>query len=57
MERLLICGLFLLGCSKQTDCTVTRVFKGSDRVVEVGTTSNTTVVQVETDYIVVMECY
>lgn len=51
--------LFLLlftSCTKEITCTATRVYKGSEKILETKTMSSTTILEIETDYLVVIEC-
>jgi hypothetical protein len=56
----LLVGAFLLlfvSCVKENNCTVSKIYTGNETVSEISVNENTTVLTIEKEYIVALECY
>jgi len=54
---LLILLIAITGCSKQKDCTVSKVYSINEEVKSASVIDSTTVYEIEKEYLIVLECY
>lgn len=51
----LLCTLF--GCTKENNCTVTKIYSGNEEIKEVSIVDGVAVTIIDREYIVLLECY
>jgi len=49
--------LLFVSCVKENNCTVSKIYTGNETVSEISVNENTTVLTIEKEYIVTLECY
>ena len=49
--------LLFISCVKEKNCTVSKIYTGNETVSEISVNENTTVLTIEKEYIVALECY
>lgn len=52
---ILLCTLFR--CTKENNCTVTKIYSGNEEIKEVSTVDGVAVTIIDKEYIVLLECY
>ena len=49
--------LVFLNCTKEKNCTVSKIYTGSENVKEISVNEGVIVLSIEKEYIVALECY
>lgn len=55
--RAIIFLLLFVSCVKEKNCTVSKIYTGNETVIETVVSEGTTVLTIEKEYVVALECY
>ena len=47
----------LIGCVKEQNCTVTKIYSGDESIKNISNTDSLTITVIEKEYVVLLECY
>jgi len=47
----------LIGCVKEQNCTVTKIYSGDESIKNISNTDSLTIIVIEKEYVVLLECY
>ena len=47
----------LIGCVKEQNCTVTKIYSGDESIKNISNTNSLTITVIEKEYVVLLECY